>query len=68
MMMKECCKTCRKRLDLEKWDYTDVANNGVPKTKYDGFVCFAFASEGLAMHSVGGNEEEDMCKMYSEKG
>ena len=64
--MKECCKTCGKRLDLEKCDYT---NDGVPKTKYDGFACLAFANEGLVIHMVGGiSEDDDKCEMYFKKG
>ena len=65
VQIKECCATCNKHLYLEKWDYT---NDGVPKTKYDGFACLAFADEGLVIHMVGGiSEDDDMCEMYSER-
>ena len=65
-LMTKSCKTCKNRLDLEKWDYTDIRNHGVSKTKYDGFACLAFASEGLVVHLVGTNEDRDMCECYSE--
>ena len=65
--MTESCKTCKNRLDLEKWDYSGIQNQGVPKTKYDGFACLAFAHEGLVVHLVGANEDRDMCECYSEK-
>lgn len=35
--MEECCATCRRRYTLQKWDYTDVRNNGVSKTQWDSF-------------------------------
>ena len=65
--MTKSCKTCKNRLDLEKWDYSDIKDQGVPKTEYDGFACLAFAHEGLVVHFVGVNEEVDMCECYSEK-
>ena len=61
-----CCKTCKLRLDLEKWDYSDIWNQGVPKTKYDGFACLIFVHEGLVVHLIGVNEDRDMCECYSE--
>jgi len=62
-----CCKTCKYRMTLERWDYTDIQNQGVQKTKYDGFACMAFASEGLVVHLVGANEDRDMCECYTLK-
>ena len=62
-----CCKTCKYHMTIAKWDYTDVQNQGVTKTKYDGFACLAFASEGLVVHSVGLDDDMDMCECYSEK-
>ena len=63
-----CCKTCKNRLDLEKWDYSDIQDQGVQKTKYDGFACLAFTHEGLVVHFVGTNEDRDMCECYTPKG
>lgn len=62
-----CCATCKNKLDLEKWDYSDVRNKGVPKQKEDGYVCLAFAHEGLCIHMVGNDPEKEMCECYSIK-
>jgi len=63
-----CCKTCKYRMTLERWDYTDTQNHGVQKTEYDGFACLIFVHEGFVVHLVGANEDKDMCECYSEEG
>lgn len=64
--MKKSCKTCKYRMTLERWDYTDTQNHGVQKTEYDGFACLIFVHEGLVVHLVGVNEDRDTCECYSE--
>lgn len=62
--MNECCSTCKKKLDLVKYDYSDC---GCTHTKYDGYACTIFGSEGLIVHMVGCNPDEGRCEEYSPK-
>ena len=62
--MQECCETCRNNLQLERWDYTKP---NVPKEEMDGYVCLAFASEGLAVQMIGSDPETGRCEMFSQK-
>lgn len=59
---KECCATCRGRMDLVKFDYSD---DGCGRTDLDGFVCMAFQNEGKAIWMVDVDEEKDHCECYS---
>lgn len=65
--MKKCCGNCRRRLDLETWDYSKIGS-GNWKVKEPGFACLAFADEGLAIHIVGLAPDRDWCEMFSPKG
>ena len=58
--MKECCATCRHRLDLEKYDYE---NGGCEHTSMEGYACTALAYEGTVVWMVG-LREDGMCEEY----
>ena len=60
-MNGESCATCRNRLSLEQFDYS---NGGCEHKPQIGFVCTALASEGVASWMVG-ISEEGICEMYS---
>lgn len=62
--MKECCNTCRKKLELVKYDYSQ---GGCKHTNYDGYACLIFASEGDVVHMVGVNPEIEHCEEWSPK-
>lgn len=63
--MDESCKTCRHRLSLEKWDYS---NGGcVHKKITDGFACMACAHEGAAIWMVGTDADTGFCECYEPK-
>lgn len=65
--MNECCATCKKCHALERWDYSDVRNNGVPKTRMEGFACTCFIDEGIVIWQVGSDPETGMCECYDPK-
>lgn len=54
------CKNCANRYELWKWDYSQ---SGVPKKKMDGFICSAFASEGIMIWQVG-NDGNGQCECW----
>ena len=58
------CSTCGRCMRLERWDWSNVLEQGVPKTKEDGFACLAFVHEGLVIHAVGLDEDADGCEMW----
>ena len=62
--MKENCGNCRNRFELRKSDYS---KGGCEHSQLDGFVCMAFAIEGIAEWMVGLDEEKDMCECYMPK-
>ena len=57
----ECCNTCRKKLDLIKYDYS---KGGCEHSSGEGFCCLAFADEGIACQMIGGNPEIEVCECY----
>lgn len=59
--MKECCNTCNKQLKLEKCDYS---NGGCEHTDMEGFLCLAFAYEGIGCWMVG-LKGEGQCEVWS---
>lgn len=61
--MPENCATCRRCYRLEKLDYS----NGCEHTTMDGYVCMAFADEGLAFWMVGEDIDSGMCECYEPK-
>lgn len=58
--MRDCCKTCRHRLDLVKFDY---ARGGCEHTNVEGYACTALAYEGTVVWMVG-LEEDQKCEAY----
>ena len=63
--MIDCCANCKFNLELVKYDYS---NGGCIHTKYDGYACMAFASEGQVTHMVGIDPEIGMCEMFCYRG
>lgn len=57
------CRTCARRLDLEKLDYTV----GCKHEQMEGFVCLACAFEGVAYWMTNVNDEDSYCEEYVEK-
>lgn len=63
--MTESCKTCRHRLRLIKYDYS---NGGcIHEDIKNGFICTCFADEGVATWMVGTNEDTERCECYEPK-
>ena len=61
-LINQCCNTCKHKMKLEKWDYSQ---GGCIHTDYDGFACTAFGYEGVIIHNVGGNPAKGMCECYT---
>lgn len=57
------CRTCARRLDLEKLDYTV----GCKHEQMEGFICLACAFEGVAYWMTNVNDEDSYCEEYVEK-
>lgn len=62
--INECCDTCKYKMKLEKWDYSQ---GGCIHTDYDGFACTVFGYEGVILHHVGGDSARDRCECYAPK-
>ena len=67
-LIVKCCNNCRKKLRLEEWEYmhSDGGTN-VYHTKCDGYVCLAFADEGLAVWMTGTDPNKERCEVWSER-
>ena len=61
MIDKECCATCRRNLTIARNDYSD---GGCRTDFLEGFVCMAFADEGIASWMVGLDPETGRCEMW----
>ena len=61
----ETCKTCRNHYRLEKLDYSA---GGCQHSDMDGYICMAFADEGIACWMVGTDLDSGMCEAYVPKG
>lgn len=59
--MTECCKTCRRRYKLVKFDYS---REGCEHTDMEGYICMAFSNEKQAVWMIGNNENFDLCECY----
>jgi len=59
--MKASCANCKRRYKLERLDYS---NGGCIHTDMDGYICMAFADEGIACWIVGESEETGICECY----
>ena len=62
--MIECCRTCRHRLDIKKWDYS---HGGCVHEDVDGVVCTCFADEGVAIWQVGTDIDTGLCECYERR-
>ena len=65
--MKECCRTCKHRLDGVKSDYTLLGSEIDIDSDMDGFICLGLAYEGVAHWMLGVDEDEGFCEMYKER-
>ena len=63
-MIRPQCKTCNKRFDLKRFDYSTI---GCEHTDMDGFICMAFADENIAIWMVGINEDTEGCECYTKR-
>jgi len=63
---KECCNTCIHKLMLEQWDYSKIRTDGKWKKLQKGFVCDAFADEGVAVWMLG-LDGEGQCECWESK-
>lgn len=62
--MKECCATCNNNYKIEKSDYS---HGGCNHSWPEGFICMAFANEGIATWMVGNDPNFGRCEVYSPK-
>ena len=62
--MKECCNTCKNKYMLEKLDYSQ---GGCKHSHPEGFICMAFAYEGVANWMIGDDPDEGHCEVYTRK-
>lgn len=60
----ECCNTCKRKMRLVKFDYSQ---GGCIHTDYDGYACLALAYEGEVVHMVGEDPATGMCEMYAQR-
>ena len=58
----KCCNNCKYKLSIEKLDYS---KGGCIHTKMDGFICLAFADEGVANWMLGICPESGMCECFT---
>ena len=57
---KECCKTCRNRLEIKKYDYS---KGGCVHSDPGGYICLAFSDEGIGVWMYG--LVVGMCECYA---
>lgn len=62
--MTDGCKNCRYRLELMKLDYR---RRGCKHTKMEGFLCTAFADEGIANWMLGLDDDNSKCECWQRK-
>ncbi len=60
--MRESCLNCRNRFALERLDYS---KGGCEHTSMEGYVCMAFADEGVANWMVGLKQTEAACECWT---
>lgn len=63
--MTECCKTCRHRLSLKRYDYS--SGGCTHEDIKNGFICTCFADEGVAIWQVGTDVNTGFCECYEAK-
>ena len=62
--MAESCATCKRRLALQRLDYS---KGGCEHTDMEGYICLAFAGEGVASWMVGIDANSEQCEVYEPK-
>ena len=62
--MTRSCETCDLRKEIEKLDYS---NGGCTHSIPEGYICLAFANEGVASWIVGHPAYDGMCECYVPK-
>ena len=62
--MSECCKSCKRRLDLKMSDYSQ---GGCRDYELGGYICLAFVDEGKAIWMIGQNEYTGFCECFMPK-
>lgn len=62
--MSESCGNCAYCYRLKKLDYSQ---GGCIHTNMDGYICMAFADEGITYWMVGNDLNSDMCEAYTPK-
>ena len=60
----ECCVNCQHMLLPKRADYS---KGGCETTWVEGFVCTAFADEGIAMWMIGCNERTAHCECFCKR-
>lgn len=62
--MNECCATCKNKYMIARNNY----RSGGCKTDFlEGYICMAFANEGIASWMVGLDPETGMCECYERR-
>ena len=65
MTDRPCCRTCVFCSELQRWDYSNLADCGVIHRVMGGFACTAFTkTEHVVIHHVGSNIDRVGCEMY----
>lgn len=62
--MSKCCATCNKQFVLHRYDYSE---GGCNHSMESGYVCSAFAHEGIMVHMIGSDPKSAHCEMWSER-
>lgn len=60
-----CCANCARRYTIHKNDYRP--DGKCEHSKPEGFICMAFADEGIATWMVGDDKEMGACEEYVSK-
>ena len=63
-MAKECCANCTKCLKLVRHHHFV---HGVDHIDYGGYICLAFAFEGIAVWLTGTDPNKERCEEFSAK-
>lgn len=64
MSYKDCCKNCRYRRGLERYDYDKVKTGNWNETM-EGYVCAGFGDPMIWM--VGDGDGDGLCEMFEER-
>ena len=64
--MTECCENCSHCLEIDKINYSKVGSGESIHSTPEGYICTAFAYEGVGTWMIGNDKETAHCEMYSE--